>query len=258
MKKKYLLMFIIALLLLIFITFVIYFFIPWGTEVYYTLAGDYEVLVPKYMKIEEENNEVVLSAYRQFNLIKKEFVSSLNGFMPVNCHDRTIYYSDQYNYSISSYGIHKDGFKTVLTFTYIPGNWCEIEDDVKSDEEHQFDFNYFLLLTEDNASLKKILSNEATLDNITVFLYGLEDIQVLNGLRYTYLRDALLSKYKTIDGIISYFEYEQSRNRGEKNIYSDGTLLYSDSELSLLVCPTSSIYYFGTKNLEYHEGYCSK
>ncbi|MDD2377710.1 MAG: hypothetical protein PHD10_02745 [Bacilli bacterium] len=262
MKKKNIIILTIILLIGIFIGLK---YIPFGTTKYNMPNSNVELKVPKLSSFEEEccMFSATFKSFRSKSSLQRELDKIMNSYEKKICNNRTIYYNEKQDITITEYGVKRGILLNTFYVTYDKGSYENNECSVITDSiklKYQIDYDFknkrgFCRIPE---KFKYLNRNGETYD---VYYECFGDLLFKTGMdKMEYLNYMLSSGWISMHDVIDFLEYQVINGEATKNEFKDGGLvIYKNKDYSLLKCNNwtgNQDIYIGGTNFEYKESYC--
>lgn len=218
-----------------------------------------DIKIPKFSYVTNSKNSNLkfqtFSSIEQVNTVRDEYLSDFRKLY-CNIDDITYYFDNKSGLSVYNYQVFNNGVINSFSFDYYYGNYCndkEMEKIQKELDSLDFEIEVISIPNCKTKELEKVYFN----DDYDIYTNCLSGINLIKDNIEKNLIDELSINSEIINKMKRKLEIGSMYAEGSKNIYDDGSILYSNYHYRLLECPNSrKTYIIGNTYLEHYESIC--
>ena len=105
---------------------IIFINLPLGTAEYQDEISKVTLEIPAYSEFVESccMHSITFESTRSIWGLKSQIMKMLKSYKEVNCNNKTAYYNEKGNYTITEWGVESGLLKNKFYFVYSSGNYC--------------------------------------------------------------------------------------------------------------------------------------
>jgi hypothetical protein len=263
MKRKTKIIFIIVGIILVVV--LCFKNIPFGTTTYKMPNSNVNLKVPKLSSFKEEccMFSATFKSLRSKLSLQMELDKIMSNYEKKICNNKTIYYNEKQDITITEYGVERGLLFNTFYITYDKGEYYSNECSVISDPTK---LKYDIKNTDSNYNNNCIIPEKFTYKNKNGEIYNVYyecfgDLLFQAGTeKMNYLHNMLQYGWLSMNDVVDFMEYQVINNKATKEVFKDGgSIMYKNKDFSLLKCnywTGNQDIYIGDTNMKYEETYC--
>lgn len=242
-------------------------FIPFGSKNINMPNSLVNLKVPRLSFFKEEccMFSLTFKSFKSIFTLKLELNNIMNKYEKMTCNNKTYYYDEKNNITISEYGVNYGFILNEFYITYDKGK-RDLNECSKITDSSKIDYRLQNPRADEITCIetRKIPMEYLNEDGKTYKLYYdwcFGDLLFQTGIeKMNYLDSMLAYDWISMHDIIDFLEYQVENNTATKDLYRDGgSVLYKNKDFALLYCNTiegNKDIYISDTNLEYENEYC--